>query len=61
MMVTQMELQSGTTRLTAWLDNSVRVGQFVTFKGEGPRRWEVLDKYASQELSSINRGWNNNI
>lgn len=60
MMVTQMELKSGTTRLTAWIDSSVRVGQFVVFKGEEDW-WEVLDKYASQELSSINRGWNNNI
>lgn len=61
MMVTQSELRSGTTRLTAWIDSSVRIGQFVTFKNEGERRWEVLDKFSTQELSSINRGWNNNI
>jgi hypothetical protein len=61
MMVAQMELRSGTTRLTAWLDNSVRVGQFVVFKNDDGRWWEVLDKYSTQELSSINRGWNNNI
>jgi hypothetical protein len=58
-----MDLRSGATRLTAWLEDKARVGQFVTLKNsdEPGRMWEVVDKYASVELSSINRGWNNNI
>lgn len=63
MNVRQMTLRSGSTWLTCWLEDKAAVGQLVTLKNsdEPDRLWEVVDKYAVTALSSINRGWNNNI
>jgi hypothetical protein len=61
--VTQTRLQSGDTQLVAWLDKAISPGSLVTLKNsdEAERWWTVVDTYATQDVSSINRGWNNNI
>jgi hypothetical protein len=59
--LTQVYLRSGTTVRTCWVDRKVRTGDRLTLKAEPGRWWDVLDAYCSQDSSSINRGWNNNI
>lgn len=61
MVVRQVSLKAGDTTLTCWLEDRVKPGNVVTLKHEPDVSWTVVDTYASQELSSINRGWNNNI
>lgn len=62
--VVQVDLRSGTTRLTCWLEPKVKRGDQVTLKNsdEPARRWDVLRVgIAERDASGINRGWNNNI
>lgn len=63
MTMVQYEVGQGPTRMMTWLplDKRVRVGSVLTLeKEEG--RWQVLQQFDARiELSSINRGWNNNI
>jgi hypothetical protein len=63
MMVTQARLESGTSELTCWLDKTIKPGDEVTLKNSSdPEQWWlVVDTYATTDVSSINRGWNNNI
>lgn len=63
MIVRQMDLASGDSRMTVWLEDRATPGDFVTLKNSDDplRRWRVLDTFGACELSSINRGWNNNI
>lgn len=61
MMVRQVLLKAGDTNLTCWLEDRVKRGNVVTLKSEPGVSWTVVDTYAAQELSSIKRGWNNNI
>jgi DNA-binding sugar fermentation-stimulating protein len=63
MMVTQARLESGTSMMTCWLDKTIKPGDEVTLKNsDDPKQWwTVVDTYATQDVSSINRGWNNNI
>lgn len=63
MILQQYELGQGITRMKTWLplDKRVRVGSVLTLEKEDGR-WRVLQAFEARiELSSINRGWNNNI
>ncbi len=63
MMVTQARLESGTSTMTCWIDKTIKPGDEVTLKNsDDPQQWwTVVDTYATLDVSSINRGWNNNI
>lgn len=63
MIVQQMLLASGTQRLMAWIEPKAKPGDLVTLKNsDDPGQWwKVLDSFGVCEVSSINRGWNNNI
>ncbi|HET9869753.1 MAG TPA: hypothetical protein VFR02_04580 [bacterium] len=61
--VVQVDLRSGATRLTCWVEPRVRPGDRITLKnaGEPERLWDVLRVGERRPAGSINRGWNNNI
>lgn len=63
MKVIQVRFQSGDTRLTAWVEDKVKPTDLVSFKNDEPERlWKVISVDSEPvELSSVNRGWNNNI
>lgn len=62
MKVVQARFISGTTHLTAWVENRIKAKNLVSFKDEPDRFWlvESIDSEPTEQ-SSINRGWNNNI
>ena len=59
----QVDLRSGTTALTCWVEPKVRAGDQVTLKnsGEPQRWWDVIRVGPARSASDIKRGWNNNI
>lgn len=59
----QVELQSGTSRRTCWLEPRIRVGNEVTLKNseEPTRRWKVLSVGDAAPRESIHTDWHNNI
>lgn len=64
MRVVQVRLKSGDSRLTAWVEDKVKIGSVITLKdSDNPmRKWEILSIDSEPvEQSSINRGWHNNI
>jgi hypothetical protein len=62
--VIQVQLVSGSTHLTCWVEAKVGCGNIITLKNsdEPERLWSVkaIDS-GPVELDSVNRGWNNNI
>lgn len=63
MTLVQHELGQGSKRMKTWLplDKRVKVGSVLTLEKEDGC-WHVLQTFDARiELSSINRGWNNNI
>ncbi len=59
----QVDLMSGTTRLTCWVEPRVRRGDQITLKSwrEPARLWDVVRVGERRPAATINRGWNNNI
>lgn len=59
----QVQLRSGTTRLTCWVEARIRPGDQITLRNDEPvRRWDVI--WVGDErrtAGQINRGWHNNI
>lgn len=46
--------------LTSWLDATVKVGDYVTLKGE-EGWWRIMRCSRPVERASIRRGWKNDI
>jgi hypothetical protein len=64
MTVAQVQLRSGSTVRTCWVEDRVRAGNRITLKtSEEPGRfWDVVSVGSQRrELAGIPRGWNNNI
>jgi hypothetical protein len=61
--VVQVDLRSGTSVLTCWVEPKVKPGDRITLKDsdEPQRLWGVVRVGPPQAASSINRAWNNNI
>jgi len=62
-MLVQVELRSGTTVLTCWVEPKVKAGDQITLKNsdEPSRWWDVIRLGAQRDSSDIKRGWSNNI
>lgn len=59
----QVDLRSGATALTCWVEPKVKRGDQITLKnsGEPGQWWDVIRVGERLEASGIKRGWNNNI
>jgi hypothetical protein len=61
----QVQLASGTRRLTTWVDADKRLhaGATMTLKdyAEPQRVWDILHVGTPHVATDIKRGWNNNI
>ena len=56
----QVDLQSGTTLRTCWVEPQVKIGDAITLD-EPDRLWSVLRVGSEAPRNSIHTDWHNNI